>query len=106
MSLVEIRIKKDLHQIACAEGEEEKVLSIANKLKEKIETLSGNFTSASDKTIYLIASLMVIDEIEETKGVVHSSVQPDTASEVIDEVSEKIEKLINKLKNTTSDVVG
>jgi len=105
MPLVEVRIKKDTHQIACAEGEEAKVTLLANKLKDKIEKLSASFPSATDKTLYLMASLMVIDEMEESEGLVDSKAKEETALKVMDEVFERIEKLVHKLESATN-VIG
>jgi cell division protein ZapA (FtsZ GTPase activity inhibitor) len=105
MPLVEIRIKKDTHQISCAEGEETKVSLIANKLKHKIEELSARFPSATDKAIYLMASLTVIDEIEESKGVLDFNAKEESTLKIIDEVSERIEKLVHKIESTKSNVI-
>lgn len=101
MALVEIRIGKDTHHLACQDGEEGKLEIIANKFKEKIEALRASFPTASDKTLYLMAGVMLIDEIEE--GAPQSQSGTSETAEVIDNVTQRIEKLIEKL-DTTCDV--
>ena len=104
MPIVEILIKKDLHQIACADGEEQKVSLIANKLKEKIERLNAQFPSATDKTLYLMASLMVIDEMEDHKRPA-TNIEENLVIQTLDNVSERIEKLTRHLENDTQNVI-
>lgn len=102
MALVEIRIGKDTHHLACQDGEEGKLEIIANRFKEKIEALRASFPTASDKTLYLMAGVMLIDEIEE--GAPQQPKSDNSATtEVIDNVTQRIEKLIEKL-DTTCDV--
>ena len=102
MALVEIRIGKDTHHLACENGEEEKLEALANKFKEKIESLHNSFPTASDKTLYLMAGMMLIDEVQESSP--NNTQQNNSETkEVIDEVTSKVEKLIEKL-DTTCDV--
>jgi|TARA_B100001142_G_C13962954_1_gene511816 cell division protein ZapA len=99
MALVEITIGKDTHHLACENGEEVKLTNLANRFKDKIESLHSSFPTASDKTLYLMAGMMLIDEIEESFP---NHAQQDNAAtkEVIDEVTSKVKKLIEKLDNT------
>jgi cell division protein ZapA len=99
MALVEIRIGKDTHHLACENGEEEKLATIANRFKDKIESLHRSFPTASDKTLYLMAGMMLIDEIEESSPN-HTQQDNSATKKVIDEVTLKVEKLIEKLDNT------
>jgi cell division protein ZapA (FtsZ GTPase activity inhibitor) len=99
MALVEIRIGKDTHHLACENTEEGKLATIANRFKDKIESLHSSFPTASDKTLYLMAGMMLIDEIEES-STSHAQQDNSTTTEVIDEVTSKVEKLIEKLDNT------
>lgn len=103
MALVEIRIGKDTHHLACENGEEAKLATLANRFKEKIESLHASFPTASDKTLYLMAGMMLIDEIEESAAPNNAQQNNSETKEVIDEVTSKVEKLIEKL-DTTCDV--
>jgi cell division protein ZapA len=104
MALVEITIGKDSHQIACGNGEEEKLQKLALRFKEKIETLRQSFHSATDKTLYLMAGMMLIDEIEESPAAIHHDEhENEESARMLDEITEKIEGLIKKLE-TTCDV--
>lgn len=98
MPVVEITIGKDLHQISCGDGEEKKLNKLALRFKEKIESLHQSFPSATDKTLYFMAGMMLMDEIEEP-----SSPANEETAQVIDDITEKVEGLIKKLE-TTCDV--
>ena len=79
--------------------------NLALKFKEKIESLYNAFPTAGEKTMYLMAGLMLIDEIGDATNI-SSSPQFDIkssdieVSKILDEVTKKVEDLIQKLENT------
>ncbi|MCH9753902.1 MAG: cell division protein ZapA [Alphaproteobacteria bacterium] len=103
MALVDIAIGKDTHQIACSDGEEEKIHRLASRFKEKIEALHQSFPSATDKTLYLMAGMMIIDELEETSGATskpQDNSENEETAKMLDDITEKVEGLIKKLETT------
>jgi len=103
MALIEIKIRQDIHQLACEDGEEDKLQTLALKFKDKIESLHASFPKASEKTLYLMAGMMLIEEIEENpiiqQQITVANNNEDT-SKMLDEVTQKVENLIKKLENT------
>lgn len=101
MAIIELKIIQDTHQLACEKGEEEKLIALATRFKEKIESLHHAFPTATEKTLYLMAGMMIIDEIEEESPVIQQPIansNEDTAK-ILDEVTQKVESLIKKLEN-------
>lgn len=101
MPVVEIAIGKDLHQISCSDGEEDKLNKLALRFKTKIESLHQSFPSATDKTLYFMAGMMLMDEIEEPTS--STSSENEETAQMLDDITDKVEGLIKKLE-TTCDV--
>jgi|GEM_PF-708666 len=103
MAIIELKIIQDIHQLACEKGEEEKLTALATKFKEKIESLHSAFPTATEKTLYLMAGMMIIDEIEESPVIqqqITVANSNEDSAKILDEITQKIENLIKKLENT------
>lgn len=97
---VQIKIKNNTHQLSCKEGEEVRLKQLSEQFTKKVEELSLSLPWADDKTLYLIAGLVFLDKLEEQEGNSNSESNIDTqqiaASESMEQVTQKIEGLINK----------
>jgi len=104
MPIVEIQIKRDIHQISCEEGEEEKVEKLALRFKEKIESLCSIFPKASEKTLYLMAGLMLIDENADLGFSAKQDSDDIETRNMLEQITNRVEGLIQALENTNCDV--
>ncbi len=67
MPVVEVELGKRHYQLACEEGQEEHLKSLAVGLNIRLDELSGLTDSASDNMILVMTSLMMQDELNELK---------------------------------------
>lgn len=110
MPVVEFTIRNKKYNISCDNGEEPRIIRLANNLSSRVEGISGNFVGASDSVVLAMAALMMEDEInvlKESKNVANQSVPAqDSADKVnlalinaIEPITQYIENLANKLES-------
>ena len=64
MPKVRFNIGKQSFDLACEEGQEERIQQLAARLNERFMKLSASFTSAPDNMVLAVTALMMEDEIE------------------------------------------
>jgi cell division protein ZapA len=112
MALVNISIRNCDYQVACNDGEEENVKSLADSIAKRVDRLAINYAKANDSLLLLIAALTVEDEMLELKRkkvqlpltakpqVVRDEAAIDqNVAEALDAISEYVENLARKLNN-------
>jgi cell division protein ZapA (FtsZ GTPase activity inhibitor) len=105
--LIEISIGKSQYKISCKEEEEEKLFELSKSLNERVNRLSLSMKNADEKTLLVIAALMMENELrdaESNEEVDESSKfndqdMYDTISENMENVADYIEKLTKKIEN-------
>lgn len=105
MPVVKIKLHDKTHQVVCQEGEEEHLQHLASMFSEKISKLHKSSPNASDLTLYMMAGLMICDELYEHKKKNAQTIEnQDTNTEVeeavtktLDMVTEHLEYIANKL---------
>lgn len=104
MATIEINIKNTIHNISCNDGEEPHLQALAGKFKDKVIELSKSLQIVDDKTIYLIAGLVFLDELEDLKKEKPSSVQKlesnESVDSILDTIADKIENLTKKIEES------
>lgn len=113
MPVLNLLIRNNIHQIACAEGQEEHLQALAANLDNKIKRFSEVFTKATDSTLLVMAALTLEDELYDLKN--KQSLGIETAqkeefpekdepaidlavADALDAISEYVENLANKLE--------
>ncbi len=66
MASVELNINGRFYTVACDAGEEERVMLLSRMVDEKARLLGS---AASDAQRFLMVSLMLADELEETRAI-------------------------------------
>ncbi|MCE3255708.1 MAG: Cell division protein ZapA [Rickettsiaceae bacterium] len=64
MPIINLAIGKSKYVIDCAEGEEDKVVTMAERLNKRINDLSLASKNADEKTLLMICALMIEAELE------------------------------------------
>lgn len=68
MATLDLSINGRIHQIACADGEEFHLRSLSKEIDERVRNLSASMGgSVIDNTLLLLTSLMLLDELHETR---------------------------------------
>ena len=63
MGQVTVTLNGRTYRLSCGDGEEERLLSLAGHVRERIEALSTEFGHAGDDRLLLMAALLVTDEL-------------------------------------------
>ncbi len=112
MHKIELKIGNRPYEIACSEGEEDHIKSLAKKLDIRVNAISQTLGTASDATILAITALMMEDEInslhngkdiplplEHNEHYIEQRVNQEVALALVP-VTQKLEELANRLENS------
>ncbi|MCB1488689.1 MAG: cell division protein ZapA [Rhodobiaceae bacterium] len=70
MAEVTVTINNKLYRLACDEGEQQHLISLARDIDGRIEQLKAGFGEVGDMRLLLMASLTIADELSEAKRLV------------------------------------
>lgn len=110
---IELAIGRSIYKINCAEGEEQKLLRLAERLNKKVNNLSLSFRGIDEKTLLVIAALEMQEKLENVATQKENSVNVnddglaqineqdlyDALSDNLENIADYIEKLITKIRN-------
>jgi cell division protein ZapA len=112
MSIVNISIRNCSYQIACNDGEEEKLMNLATSLSDRVDKLSTNHAKSNDSLLLVIAALTVENDLEELrkkryqlplydkKDQEKKTIAIDNSvAEALDAISDYVENLARKINN-------
>ena len=63
MSHVNVTINGRQYRMACEEGQERRLLQLADSMESRIESLRGKFGEIGDARLTVMAALMIADEL-------------------------------------------
>lgn len=102
MAAVNVTILSTNHVVNCDDGQEEHVQFLADKFHRKVQQLSRVQSHAGDLTLYLMAALIISDELEECKSKLinpQEDLETDSAvAKALDMITEYVENIANKLE--------
>lgn len=100
--IVNLRIGRTNYKVNCHEAEKDKILELADRLDNRVSSLSYDIKNADDQTLLLIVALMLEEEATAAKednalfdG--HSDEIYEALSETINNIADHIERLIDKI---------
>jgi len=67
MPQISVSINGKTYRMACDEGEEERLIGLAEKFETYVGTLKSNFGEIGDQRLTVMAAIMVVDELTEAK---------------------------------------
>jgi len=67
MPQVSVTINGRSYRMACGEGEEDRLIALADEFNEYVTGLKGNFGEIGDQRLTVMAAIMVVDEFRETR---------------------------------------
>ena len=68
MNHINVTINGRQYRMACEEGQEPRLLKLAEGLEERIESLRGKFGEIGDARLIVMAALTVCDELLDASG--------------------------------------
>ncbi|OPB30248.1 cell division protein ZapA [Bartonella sp. WD12.1] len=109
METVSVTIDGKIYRMACDKGQESHLQQLAAQLDQYITHLKNDFGEIGDHRLSVMAGIMIIDEMEEIKRenkklqesyatlLQQNSKRDQTFSQIVQETTERIEKLTNQL---------
>lgn len=100
MGLLDVEILGNKHVVSCDDGQEAHVKYLVEKFSTKVEQLASGQKNAPILTLYLLAALIISDELENIKAKLlkqeHASGNDEAVAQALDMVVEYVENLANK----------
>lgn len=93
MPVVDLVILGHTHRLNCQAGEEDRLRSLANKFKIRVEAAAQNLQTTDYRLVYLVAALTLLDEMED-----------NTASEVTKATKDAMKEIYNKVVSIHKDL--
>jgi cell division protein ZapA (FtsZ GTPase activity inhibitor) len=93
-----VKILNRDYQIACGDGEEKKLLELANKLDRRLKENSRIFKGASESMLIIMTALTLEDNIQDLEQQNKSSTIKSYDKE-LEEISNRIDQIYNKLES-------
>ena len=104
MPIITANIGGNEYSFACADGQEQRFLSLANKLNTRINNITNSNPKASEMRVLALACLLMEDEIDDLKKAKASEekeLSPKDQQNLVatmDSVSEYVEKLAQRIE--------
>jgi len=100
MAQVTVAINGRQYQVACGEGEEERIAGLAGYVDGKVQELVEAIGNVGDQRLLVMASLLLADELFEIKENGHA---PDHGAKrraaTLEALAERLDRLVAKLES-------
>lgn len=108
MGQVSISINNQRYTLACRDGEEDRLLSLARLVDSKIRMLTARLGQVGDTKLLLMAALLLADEMDDLRTQLCRSQETGSggsegetathATKIMNEMADSIELLIDELE--------
>lgn len=95
---VEIQIGKTHYTIACEENEKDKILTLSERLNQRIKELAKTLKIADEKTLLVMSALNLEEELKESEE------NKFTSEEVFESISDNIENITIYIEKLTKKI--
>lgn len=68
MGQVSVSVHGRVYQVACGDGEEERVKGLAAYVDQRANELASELGNVTDALLFLMTSLLIVDELSESRG--------------------------------------
>ncbi|HEV7354017.1 MAG TPA: cell division protein ZapA [Brevundimonas sp.] len=100
MATVTVEVNGRPYAVGCADGQEERVVALARQFDQHVRTVAGSVGHVGDLRLFLMAALLVADELQEARAALANgggeapAADPDAGlAEVLNAVAARIEKI-------------
>ncbi len=116
MSEVTITVNRRPYRLACEDGQEKHLLSLAERIDSRVVDLVGKFGQIGDQQLLVMVGLLLADEAAELRRRLdeqenltteHSAAfdaADATAASIIEALAERIESLADGVERATADM--
>jgi len=110
MGQVSVSVNNQRYTLACRDGEEDRLLSLARLVDGKVRMLTARLGQVGDTKLLLMAALLVADEMDdlrtqlgrlkEGKGGMSEGEAAARVTKVLNEMADSVELFANELERT------
>lgn len=101
MATVTVEVNGRPYAVGCADGQEERVVALARQFDQHVRKVAGSVGHVGDLRLFLMAALLLADELHEARAALASAGQDAPAAadpeaglaEVLNAVAARIEKI-------------
>lgn len=102
MATVTVEINGRPYAVGCADGQEERVRTLASQFDGHVRQVAGEVGHVGDIRLFLMAGLMLADELHEVRAgggtaPAASTAQTDGVAEALNAVAARLEKIAQGL---------
>ena len=100
MAKADIKIKGRSYSVACAPGQEERLVALSRQLDARIEDISRAVGNIGDDRLLLIAAPALLDELDASHQAQASAAGPDIerAAQALTDTATRIEALAARIE--------
>ena len=98
MARVDISLGGRVYTLSCEEGQEQRLQAVASVLDEKLRGLTTTMANASEARLFMLAGLMLADEVVDLKssGAVSSSGEEEELVEAVEHLTQRVAELASR----------
>lgn len=103
---VDIQLLGRPYSVACEAGEEKRLETLAGYLDSKLRTLAGSMSSATESRLFMLAALMLADEVYDLKAAAPSTRNSNinnndtheaTYAAAVEHLTDRLQKITKRL---------
>lgn len=100
MAKAEITIRGRAYSVACAPGQEERLIALSKQLGGRIDQIAGAVGDIGDDRLLLIAALALLDELDAARRGQVAATGPDVdrAAQALDDAATRIEAVAVRIE--------
>lgn len=101
MAKADIKLRGRSYSVACAPGQEERLIALSMQLDARIEEISKAVGNIGDDRLLLIASLALLDELDAAHRAQAAEAGPDVqrAAQALTDTATRIEALAARIES-------
>ncbi len=109
MGKITVQINGHPYQLACQDGEEERLESLAAYVDRKLSGLTENLGQVGDTRLLLMTALLITDELAESREKTGGTLEhpdissavavPPGADQMIDDMAKRLESIAARLES-------
>lgn len=100
MAKADIRIRDRSYSVACAPGQEERLVALSKQLDARVQDISRAVGNIGDDRLLLIAALALLDELDASHSAQAAAAGPDVerAANALNDTATRIEALAARIE--------
>ena len=100
MAKADIQIRGRAYSVACAPGQEDRLIALSRQLDGRVEGIAGAIGNIGDERLLLIAALALLDELDAAQRAQAAEAGPDIvrAADALNDTAARIETLAARIE--------